>query len=70
MITTKKLKAANWVCYECGVTYGRWYQGSVYSGPSMHCSTHHVGKCDVCDKTEVSVTEPRDYGGLKLNVTK
>ena len=64
MSTNKKLKAANWVCYDCGVKHGRWYQGSVYLGPSHHCSTNHMGTCDVCNETNVSVTEPRDYGYL------
>jgi hypothetical protein len=53
-----------WVCNNCGVKYGAWYQGGSYSGPKNHCSTNHYGTCGVCGKTNVSVTEPRDYGHL------
>jgi hypothetical protein len=42
----------NWVCHECGMKYGRWYQGRVYSGPPKHCATYHMGKCEVCDLTQ------------------
>ena len=53
-----------WVCNDCGEKYGTWYQGGVYTGPKNHCSTNHYGTCNVCGKTNVSVTEPRDYGHL------
>jgi hypothetical protein len=65
-INAKKLKDAVWVCYSCGTKYGRWYQGDSYSGPAAHCSTNHIGTCDVCGTVDVSVTEPRDYGHLVL----
>jgi hypothetical protein len=54
----------HWVCHECGMKYGRWYQGRVYSGPPKHRATYHMGKCEVCDLINVPVTEPRDYGQL------
>jgi hypothetical protein len=53
-----------WVCNDCGVKYGAWYQGGSYSGPKNHCSTCHYDSCDVCGKNDVVVTEPRDYGHL------
>jgi hypothetical protein len=60
----KKAKYPTWICHECGTKYGRWYQAGSYTGPANHCSTNHLGTCDVCGATDVSVTEPRDYGGL------
>lgn len=53
-----------WVCYTCGQDYGTWYKKGVYVGPPYHCSTNHMGTCGVCGATNVSVTEPRDYGHL------
>jgi len=59
-----KLSDAVWVCHECGVKHGGWYQGDGYVGPSKHCATYHEGTCDVCGNKDVAVTEPRDYGYL------
>lgn len=53
-----------WICHECGVKYGNWYKKGKYVGPERHCSTMHIGTCGVCGVTDVSVTEPRDYGHL------
>jgi hypothetical protein len=64
MTKTQKLKKAVWVCHSCGTKHGRWYQKGTYSGPPAHCSTNHMGTCDVCGAVDVSVTEPRDYGYL------
>lgn len=46
-------KQINWVCDDCGEKYGDMPEGHVY--------TWHYGHCDVCDKDNVPVTEPRDY---------
>ena len=59
-----KAKYPDWVCNSCGTKYGKWYQSGKYTGPSRHCATYHIGTCEVCNATDVSVTEPRDYGGL------
>jgi hypothetical protein len=63
----KKQKRVNypaWICHKCGVKYGAWYKNGTYIGPD-NCSTHHMGTCGVCGATDVSVTEPRDYGHLR-----
>jgi len=31
------------------------------------CSTMHLDICGICNKENVVVTEPRDYGHLKKN---
>jgi len=46
-----------WICIQCGVEYGR---NSVNG-----FATYHLGKCDICGRDDVPVTEPRDYGHLK-----
>jgi len=51
-----------WICDDCGMKYGRWYQNGDYIGPKHNCATYHLGECDVCGKDDVPVTEPRDYG--------
>jgi hypothetical protein len=61
---TKTFKKAIWICHLCGVKYGKWYQGGQYIGPKSHCATYHTSKCDICNATNVAVTEPRDYGYL------
>lgn len=53
-----------WICHDCGTKYGAWYKKGKYIGPKNHCSTMHMGECDVCGATDVAVTEPRDYGHL------
>ena len=51
----ERLKKAVWCCQDCGKKYGRNpNKGGV--------STWHLGICDVCLKTDVYVTEPRDFG--------
>ena len=47
-----------WVCNECGITYGKV--------PCNMISTWHEDICDICGK-KLSVTEPRDFGGLRSN---
>jgi len=54
----------NWVCRDCGEKWGRWWDGSEYTGPSPHCATFHEDACGVCGETK-SVTEARDYGYLR-----
>jgi len=46
----------SWVCNVCGHKYG--------SMPKGHCATWHKGKCEVCLKDNVYVTEPRDFRHL------
>lgn len=44
-----------WICHGCGVEHGRVLEG--------HMATFHVGDpCGWCGKSDVAVTEPRDYG--------
>jgi hypothetical protein len=55
-----------WICHECGVKHGRWFQeDGTYVGPEHHCATFHHGECGVCGTTNITVTEPRDYGNLR-----
>jgi len=54
----------DWVCDDCGTTYGSWYKKGQYIGPPHHCCTYHTGKCGLCGATDVPVTQPRDYGHL------
>jgi hypothetical protein len=49
-----------WVCLDCGARYG--YRGAT----DGHIMTMHIGTCDICGE-ERAVTEPRDFGHLKLN---
>ncbi len=63
-MTAKKPPYPNFICDECGMKYGRWYQRGDYSGPPHHCATYHKGTCEICGASKVPVTEPRDYGGL------
>lgn len=58
------MKYPEWICHKCGVKYGFWYVDGFYKGPEHHYATYHLGKCDICNSLEVSVTEPRDYGHL------
>lgn len=55
---------ADWVCNNCGVLHGNWWDQGRYVGPHPHAATYHIGTCDCCGATQVPVTEPRDYGGL------
>jgi len=57
----------DWVCYPCGMTWGMWYSRGEYVGPPHTCSTIRLDTCGICDKENVVVTEPRDYGHLKKN---
>jgi hypothetical protein len=54
----------DWVCDDCGVMWGNWWNGECYSGPKQHCATYHYGECGVCNK-ESAVTEARDFGYLR-----
>ena len=56
-----------WVCIACGTKWGLWWVKGVYSGPTHHCATYHEGTCDVCNKPNLPVTEPRDYGYLDIS---
>jgi hypothetical protein len=57
----KKLRTAYQVCRECGDKYGRYVVG---------CSSVWIGKCQVCDKEGVGVTESRDYNYLSEGIRK
>lgn len=46
-----------WICHECGAQAGNRIPG---------ISTWHTGTCGIC-MCDKSVTEPRDFGHLKLN---
>lgn len=53
-----------WICHECGMTHG-------HAHPE-HVATYHMGDtCGWCGRTDVPVTEPRDYGypGRTQNTT-
>ncbi len=65
MSKERKIKYPEWVCHECGISYGRWYLNGSYVGPSHYSATYHTNNCDICGAQNVQVTEPRDYGGLK-----
>jgi hypothetical protein len=58
-----------WVCDTCGQSYGKWYTKGHYTGPAHWCATYHIGNCEICLAENVSVTEPRDFGGLKRPLT-
>jgi len=58
-----KVQYPDWICDECGMRYGRWYQPGVVHSEN-HYATYHLGECECCNNTEVLVTEPRDYGHL------
>ena len=69
MKNKKQLSSLNprWVCIACGTKWGLWWVNGVYSGPAPHFATYHEGTCDVCNKTNLPVTEPRDYGYLDIS---
>lgn len=52
----------SWVCFECGIKYGRGM-------PDGHVCTSHQGTCGVCGQKS-NVTEPRDFGYLRPEWTK
>ena len=58
-----KIKYPTWICNDCGIRLGNWYQPGVVP-PKDHYATCHEGECDVCKTKKISVTEPRDYGHL------
>lgn len=64
LMKTISTKQPDWVCFDCGEQWGRWYEDGEYFGPSPHYSTNHMGKCSVCEQVK-SVTEARDYGFLR-----
>jgi hypothetical protein len=49
-----------WICAKCGRAYGRRPEGNPYG------ATWHIGDCDICGDASVEVTEPRDFGYLKI----
>lgn len=46
-----------WVCKPCGILASEEQGAKILSG-----STFHDGRCDVCGRFPVAVTEPRDFG--------
>jgi len=46
------------ICYSCGSTYGNRPCG---------VATWSIGTCDICNKSNIPVTEPRDFGHLNIN---
>jgi len=63
----RKIREVDYVCHQCGVTYGKWYRLGEYNGPPYLCATYHMGTCSVCNVRNVPVTEERDYGYLELD---
>ena len=57
--TLKKLKNAYKVCSTCGDKYGTYHN---------RVSSWWHDKCDVCGKTNVPVTEARDFSFLKKGI--
>jgi len=54
----KRNRAISWVCRKCGIKA----QGEVnFLKTATGTSTWHEGKCDVCKRKNVPVTEPRDF---------
>lgn len=51
-----------WCCDACGKAFGCRYR--TMGGLSRWTATYHVGTCGVCGDSQVSVTEPRDFGYL------
>lgn len=52
----KKVKPyPTWICNDCGMSYCNGLPGKRYA-------TYHIGTCQCCEKSDVPVTEPRDYG--------
>lgn len=44
----------SWICHDCGVKLGRF---------ASSLATYHEGDpCGWCGRSDVPVTEPRDYG--------
>lgn len=58
-----KVRYPDWICDDCGMRYGNWYQPGVVH-PANHYATYHIGECECCHAKEIPVTEPRDYGHL------
>lgn len=58
-----KAEYPTWICDDCGVRWGAWYQAGAVA-PRLHCATYHYGTCNLCGTKETPVTEPRDYGHL------
>lgn len=53
----------DWVCRDCGRIHGK----RVYRD---HIATFHVGVCHLCHKSNVEVSEPRDFGHLHWPLKK
>ena len=58
-----KNKQIDWVCNNCGVKYGKWYQPKAVA-PEVHYASYHMNTCDICNTKNIPVTEPRDFGYL------
>ena len=52
-----------WVCIPCGEQWG-------HGMPEGHCYTAHIGRCDVCKRDGVAVTEPRDFRWMRAGWEK
>jgi len=63
MKSKKQRKQIVWICNDCGVKNGKWYQPGGCP-PKAHCATYHMNTCDVCGTKDVAVTKPRDFGYL------
>lgn len=50
-------RGVQWICLDCGNKYGHRPVG---------LATWHEDICDICGK-KTGVTEPRDFGGLKID---
>jgi|688.fasta_scaffold01478_39 hypothetical protein len=48
-----------WICNNCGKEHGNRPEGNPYG------ATYHMGTCGICGEVS-EVTEPRDFGHLKL----
>lgn len=59
---SKARKYPTWVCYPCGLAAKLITKGFRQQLKNAEVvSTYHEGKCDVCGRSGVAVTEPRDF---------
>lgn len=58
-----KIDEVSWCCRDCGMLANQVHN-TVYGRhvPVATISTYHQDKCDLCGRTDVSVTELRDFG--------
>ena len=58
----RTLNNASYVCTKCGIAFsGLLNAGAIFA-------TYHLGHCDVCHDTNVSVTSVRDFGYLRHGI--